>query len=492
MTNPPSPSTPPLLQDRYRVTTRLGENRLAIVYRATDERLNRSVLIHLLRPDLQTNEQLRRRFTDEAQGLARRAHPALLDVYDSGEVAGRPFMITEEPLGKPVSESLPLAVPEAISVLRQVVGGVATTLATQTPTPPLSSRSVILTDTGRAVLVEPWWLNSQELRDELAAYRAPERQQGGPPDERSHVYALGILGYELFTGQRPRPGQALPSVYDAVNGFVPSLSAALTLATARDLDTRTLSVQALARDLAAVESVAESPTKPLVRPVPALRDSVREARRTITQRRSQPLAPPPPAAAPSAGAAPAWNVAPPRPQMPPPQYSPAPAAPAPSADDMRRDIRREVRREARRRGCLSFLRRRVVGLILLAAFVGGCYWGVRYGYNWFTSGQAKTWACGYIPPWGCDLLPGAGGAGAQASGPRNYRTLPVKLNVRSTAAVAENVIAELPAGTLVVAPNPDNQVTTEGVTWIRVQVDFEGRQINGWVSLDLLQQEGSP
>ena len=91
MTNPPSPSTPPLLQDRYRVTTRLGENRLAIVYRATDERLNRSVLIHLLRPDLQTNEQLRRRFTDEAQGLARRAHPALLRSLGGTQIEARPW-----------------------------------------------------------------------------------------------------------------------------------------------------------------------------------------------------------------------------------------------------------------------------------------------------------------------------------------------------------------------------------------------------------------
>ena len=493
MTNPQQ-TTPPLLQNRYRVSARLGENRLAIVYHATDERLNRAVLIHLLRPELQTNEQLRRRFADEAQGLARRTHPALLDVYDSGEVGSRPFMITEEPIGKPLNESLPLPLTDAITILRQVVGAVATTISTQTPTPPLSSRSIIVTATGRAVIVEPWWLSPAELRDELAAYRAPERALGGPPDERSTVYALGVLGYELTSGQRPNPAEAMPTIYNAVNGFLPSLAAALTLATARDLATRTASVQALARDLAAVESVAESPTKQLVRPVPALRESVREVRRNVTQRRSQPLAPPPDVA-PSASAAPAWNVPPPRPMMPPSNYvPPAPAEPQVSPADMRREVQREVKREARRRGCLHFLQRRVISLVLLVGLVFGCYWGVRYGYDWTTDGRGKGWLCSYIPTWACDFVPGPIVArGETPSGPVAYTTTLASVNIRSSPALNENnVIAALPEGTRVVAPNPDNQVTTEGVTWLRVEVDFKGRQINGWVSRDLLQQEGTP
>lgn len=503
MTNPSAQTTPPLLHNRYRITARLGENRLAIIYRATDERLARSVLVHLLRPDLQNNEPLRRRFADEAQGLARRTHPALLEVYDSGDVAGRPYMITEEAVGRPLQDMLPLPLAQAVQILRQVVGGVATTISTQTPTPPLSSRTIILTDAGRAVLVEPWWMNANELRDDLLHYRAPERAQGGPPDERSMVYAIGILGYELIGGKRPivggnaadnqRDSAQLPSVYDLLNGFVPSLSAALTLATTRDLETRTATVQALARDLAAVESVVEAPTKQLVRPVPALRDSMRDARRSITQRRTQPVAPPP-SVAPSASAAPVWNVPPPRPVMPPQRSAPPaqpPAQPALSRDDLRQELRREIRRDARRRGCLRFIGKRVFGLIILAALLGGCFWGFTFGKRWLTEGDAKAWACSWLPSWGCNLLPGPGTlAGSVKRGPTSFTTIQPVTNVRSSPLLdntGANVLAQLPQGTSVLAPSPDEITEADGIQWVRIEVDFEGRRVTGWVSVALLQ-----
>jgi hypothetical protein len=488
-----------------------------MVYRATDERLARTVLVHLLRPDLQDNAPLRQRFADEAQGLARRTHPALLEVFDSGDIAGRPYMITEEAVGRSLLEALPLRLEQAIQILRQVVGGVATTIATQTPTPPISSQTIILTETGRAVIIEPWWINANELREDLAFYRAPERAQGGPPDERSTVYALGILGYELVGGARPISGanaaelqrkhlqQTLPSVYDLLNGFVPSLAAALTLATARDLDTRTATVQAFARDLAAVEAAAEAPTKQMIRPVPALRDSMREARRTITQRRTQPVAPPLPSAAPSAAsAAPVWNAPPPRPVIPPRQAAPPPAQAAPPAqaglsrDDLRQELRREIRREARRSGCLKFFGRNIILLTILALLAGGCFWGFTFGKRWLTEGAAKTWACSWLPPFGCNLIPGPGGAGGAGvitkRGPTTFITQTTS-NVRSSPVLdlAEgNVLARLPQGTRVVAPSPDDITAADGVNWVRIEVDFESRRVKGWVAVDLLQEEVSP
>lgn len=484
-----------------------------MVYRATDERLARTVLVHLLRPDLQDNAPLRQRFADEAQGLARRTHPALLEVYDSGDIAGRPYMITEEAIGRPLQEALPLPLEQAIQIVRQVVGGVATTIATQTPTPPISSQTIILTETGRAVIIEPWWLGANELRDDLAFYRAPERAMGGPPDERSTVYALGILGYELVGGTRPNTGasagQALPSVYDLLNGFVPSLAAALTLATARDLNTRTATVQALARDLAGVEAAAEAPTKQLIRPVPALRDSMREARRTITQRRTQPVAAPPPNAAPSASAAPGWNVPPPRPVIPPaysappiqarpPTQAAPPAQPGISRDDLRQELRREIRRESRRRGCLSFIGKRMITLMILAVLAGGCFWGFTFGKRWLTEGEAKTWACSWLPGYVCTLIPGPGGTGGAGviakRGPTTFITQTTS-NVRSTPVLDlsnANVLDRLPQGTRVLAPSPDDITVADGVNWVRIEVDFEGRQVNGWVAIDLLQEEVSP
>ncbi len=494
MTTQPAQPNLPLLHNRYRIFSRLGDNRLAQVFRASDERLGRPVLVHILRPDLQENEALRRRFTEEAQGLAKRAHPALLDVFDQGDVAGRPYMVTEEVDGRPLRAALPLALPDALRMLRQIVGAVAITITTQTPTPPIASGAILVTPDNRPILAEPWWLSQQELRDELAYYRAPERVRGEPPSERSTVYALGLLGYEMMLGQRPWGDQSpqaaqqkhvsdeVPPLYNEMVSFMPSLAAALQLAAARDPFQRTLDVQSLARDLAAVDAAAEAPTKPLVRPMPAIRDTMREARRTITQRRRPTEDLPPPSSAPSAQAA-APVMQQPRPVMPPPQPPPQQL----SRDDLRKEVRREVRREARRRGCLSFIRRRVVGLILLVVLAGGCYWGFTFGRDWFESGAAKTWACGWLPEFACAYLPGD--AKPQ---PINYVVLVENTNVCSAPSISAPILESLPKDTRVTAPDPNDVHAADGNTWIRIETTYNNRRLDGWVALSLLQEEGSP
>jgi eukaryotic-like serine/threonine-protein kinase len=100
--NPPSI---PLLHGRYRIEEQLGVGRLAVVYRAYDERLQRKVLVHLLRKDLIGQETLRQRFIQEAHTSARRSHQSLLEVFDSGEIANRPYMITEYVAGRTLRET---------------------------------------------------------------------------------------------------------------------------------------------------------------------------------------------------------------------------------------------------------------------------------------------------------------------------------------------------------------------------------------------------
>src|SRR5215207_11148768 len=95
-----TPVTIPLLHGRYRIEEQLGAGRLAVVYRAYDERLQRRVLVHLLRKELLAQEPLRQRFIREAHDGARRSYPSLLEVFDSGEIAGRPYMVTEYVAGR--------------------------------------------------------------------------------------------------------------------------------------------------------------------------------------------------------------------------------------------------------------------------------------------------------------------------------------------------------------------------------------------------------
>src|SRR4051794_35187721 len=128
---------PPLLYGRYRILSRLGQSRLATVYRAQDERLQREVLVHLLRPELMERAALVNRFLEEAQRGAQRSHQGLLEVFDSGDVEGRPYLVTEDVTGQPLIECLPLPMAEALSIMRTVAGAGAPPPTHGPPPPPL-------------------------------------------------------------------------------------------------------------------------------------------------------------------------------------------------------------------------------------------------------------------------------------------------------------------------------------------------------------------
>ena len=134
-----TPTSNPILHGRYRIEEQLGIGRLAVVYRAYDARLQRRVLVHLLRKELADQEPLRQRFIHEAYDSARRSHPSLLEVFDSGEVGGRPYMVTEYVAGRALRELGALSLEQALLYFRQVVGAVAVCQLAGVPHPPISS-----------------------------------------------------------------------------------------------------------------------------------------------------------------------------------------------------------------------------------------------------------------------------------------------------------------------------------------------------------------
>jgi serine/threonine protein kinase len=223
-----------VLFGRYRVHEHLGDTRLAAVYAATDERLHRRVLLALLRKDLTGQERPTQRFQAEVGASARRSHPALLEVFDSGEVSGRPFMIAEYATGRALRTLGLHTVEQALLYVRQVTGAVAACQAVRSAAapaglyhPPISSANVILIDEGRVKLVDNWSLAPAEVLFDLAHYRAPELSEGAAATSATAVYALGILLYELITGVRPISGPDARSVALAhLNARIPPLAAA--------------------------------------------------------------------------------------------------------------------------------------------------------------------------------------------------------------------------------------------------------------------------
>ncbi len=215
MSESASTTPTPLLFGRYRVKEQIGTGRLSTVYHAEDERLQRNVILHVLRKELVGNEQMRERFVEETNASAQRSHPALLQVFDSGEVGGRPYMVTEYVTGRPLNTVGVLSLEHALLYTRQVTGAIAACQSQGLPYPPVSSSNILLLGEGQVKLVENWLLSPDEVALDLAHYRAPDITEGSQPQQASVVYALGVLLYELITGTRPVEGQDAATVAQA-------------------------------------------------------------------------------------------------------------------------------------------------------------------------------------------------------------------------------------------------------------------------------------
>ncbi|MFN8566123.1 MAG: serine/threonine protein kinase [Kouleothrix sp.] len=466
--NPPSI---PLLHGRYRIEEQLGTGRLAVVYRAYDERLQRQVLVHLLRKELGAQATLRERFIHEAHSSARRSHQSLLEVFDSGDIAGRPYMITEFVAGRTLRELGALSLDEALLYFRQLVGAVATCQAAEVPHPPISSNNVVLVADGHVELLENWRTPTGEIALDTAAYRAPERVAGGPLTHVATVYALGLLLIEMLTGKRivagddpralaqqhltvriPPLAELLPLLY------TPALEQLIARATARLPEDRLPDASALGRALDDLRRELSVDTRRLDRPVvPPV--GVRERiTRTTNRMRVQPLA---------------------KGLASPPAADPARLGAAPDTPP------------ARVNGYCSSTRRSITGIIIVLAmlfvFACGAYYAITVAVDQLANIQLPRPSIDLpslgitLPELGIELpgwLTGVVSGGGQVwvvniDGPEG-------LNLRSAPGITSQIITFLPSGTHV--RQISEPQTADNTQWIKVRAQLGSQVVEGWVS----------
>ncbi len=467
----------PVLFGRYRVHEPLGETRLATVYRATDLRLQRPVFIHLLRKALTENPRKREQFIAESSQSARRSHPALLEIFDSGESNGRPYMITEAIEGRPLLGIGALSVAQALTIVEQIASAVARCQQFRSPElptglyhPPISSANIVLVGDGQVKLVDGWFLPPEQINADLAHYRAPELSAGQPARPSSAVYALGILLFELITGQRPIHGddaratalahltQTVPPLARARPTLhLPSIDHLIEQATRRDPGLRIADAQTFAAAINQLWRELTVPTRRLSAvPVPA---------RQAT------------AALPVASAAPALSPS-----------SPAPPSPrsAPSFDLRNRvsqaisqslDIE-QLRRYNWSRSLIGWL----VMMILLLGVAGGTFLFVSWAAERWTRGQ--SFELPDLPQWQLPSL-----NRPSASEPERYVVnIAEGLNLRAAPnAQPDNILAVIPNG--VIVRRLEGPVIADNIPWLKVQVELNGQLLEGWMSLNYLRPQ---
>ena len=202
----------------YRLVGRLGAGGMGEVYRAFDRRLDRWVALKRLRSDRRVDGRYRQRFRQEAKAAASLSHAGIVQVHDVLDERGETWIVMELVEGRALSElPAPLAVDRCLELGAQVAEALAAAHARGIVHRDLKAENVLLTDSGRIKITDFGLAKRLEHGDRssadalsatgqvLGTVRAmsPEQSRGLRLDARSDLFALGVLLYELLTGESP-------------------------------------------------------------------------------------------------------------------------------------------------------------------------------------------------------------------------------------------------------------------------------------------------
>ncbi len=251
-----------VIGDRYRVLDRIGAGGMASVYRGEHLLLRKPVAIKLLHPDLGDDSQVAPRFEREAIAAARLDHPNCVSITDFGRTPdGRMYLVMEYLEGTALSHlETPIEWPRAVELTRQILRGLAHAHETGIVHRDLKPGNVMVArhgerevakiiDFGIAKIVEgtagPNVQTEAGIVFGTADFIAPERLIGQDnSDARSDLYAVGVILYELLTGERPFHAEdpyvtvkrALAEAARPPSAFISAIPVALDVAVLRALE----------------------------------------------------------------------------------------------------------------------------------------------------------------------------------------------------------------------------------------------------------------
>ena len=207
-----------VLSTRYELLENIGAGGMAIVYKAKCRLLNRNVAVKILRPEFQEDEEFLKRFTIEAQAAASLSHPNVVSVYDVGRHGKLNYIVMECIEGITLKEYMQrkgaLSINEAVDFTSQIASALEHAHSKGIIHRDIKPHNIILTNEGilkvtdfglaRAVSESTTVANSTAIGS--VHYASPEQARGGFTDQRSDIYSLGVVMYEMFTGTLPFDG----------------------------------------------------------------------------------------------------------------------------------------------------------------------------------------------------------------------------------------------------------------------------------------------
>ena len=256
-----------IISGRYRITALVGSGGMGTVYRARDEHLGREVALKVLRADLAADPKARARFLREGQIAAQIVHPNVVRTFDAGDTPAGPYLVQEFLIGQTLDHLIPLPPARAAALLVEAAAALDTIHRHGYVHCDVKPGNILVKADGTPVLLDFGIARAEGIdTTTLIAtphYLAPERAEGAPATARSDLYALGIVLYEVVSGQLPF---AASSVHAIIQQHLATLVPPLTIAdptrpvldrviahlTAKRPDDRYPSAAAVQTDLAAI------------------------------------------------------------------------------------------------------------------------------------------------------------------------------------------------------------------------------------------------
>nr|WP_106784116.1 Stk1 family PASTA domain-containing Ser/Thr kinase [Lysinibacillus timonensis] len=269
------------INDRYKILRYVGGGGMSNVYLAHDIILNRDVAVKVLRYDSSNEEEFHRRFQREAQSATSLMHPNIVSIYDVGSDEDMHYIVMEYINGKTlkqyINEFSPLSPARSVHIMKQLTSAIAHAHENHIIHRDIKPQNILvnedgdvkITDFGISTTLSATSFTKTNSVLGTVHYLSPEQARGGNATKKSDIYALGIVLYELLTGELPFSGESAVSIalkhlqsetpsVRAFDASIPqSLENVVLKATAKNPAHRYHSVEEMEEDL----DTALSPTR---------------------------------------------------------------------------------------------------------------------------------------------------------------------------------------------------------------------------------------
>jgi serine/threonine-protein kinase len=250
------------LNGRYRLEARIAAGGMSTVYRALDETLQRRVAIKLMNREVASDSDQLERFRREARAVAQLSHPHIVGVIDAGEDEGRPYIVFEYVEGETLKERIrrqgQLSIPEAVAYAIEIARALGAAHARHIVHRDVKPQNVLIDEEGSAKVTDFGIARTLD-EDGLTAdgrvlgttdYVSPEQALGQRVTGQSDLYSLGVVLYEMVTGEVPFTGdnqvavamkhvrEELPDVQSKRPEVSAALASVIDTATAKRVEDR--------------------------------------------------------------------------------------------------------------------------------------------------------------------------------------------------------------------------------------------------------------